>query len=110
MGGQNFASNWSDGEEDLQDRARNIPVGFGFHGALIIIIFLLVPTAPSSFLRCWFIPNPLSTAYVFGAFWVGLYFLLLPAYRLYKTKASPEAANLFSRASCYPAVISASDV
>jgi len=29
----------------------------------------------------------------------------VPAYRLYKTKVSHEAANLFSRASYYPAVI-----
>ena len=105
IGGQNVASDWADVQEDLQVRARTIPVRFGFHGALIIIIFSLVLTVLLSLVLCWLIPTTLSPAYAFGALGVGLYLLLLPAYRLYKTKASQEAANLFSRASYYPAAM-----
>jgi len=105
IGGQNVASDWADVHEDLQVRARTIPVRFGLQGARIVIIFSLVFTVILSLVLCWLIPTTLSPAYAFGALGVGLYLLLLPAYRLYKTKASQEAANLFSRASYYPAVM-----
>ena len=105
IGGQNVASDWADVEEDLQVRARTVPVKFGLHGARIIIIFSLVLTILLSLVLWWFIPTTLSPAYAIGALVVGIYLLLLPAYRLYKTKASQEAANLFSRASYYPAVM-----
>jgi 4-hydroxybenzoate polyprenyltransferase len=105
IGGQNVASDWADVAEDLQVRARTIPVRFGLHGARVIIFFSLVFTVLLSLVLCWLIPTTLSPVYAIGALVVGIYLLLLPAYRLYKTKASQEAANLFSRASYYPAVM-----
>jgi len=105
IGGQNVPNDWADVQDDLQVQARTVPVKFGLHGTRIIIIFSLALTVLLSLLPCWFIPNTLSLAYVFGALGGGLYFLLLPAYRLYKTKASQEAANLFNRASYYPGVM-----
>jgi 4-hydroxybenzoate polyprenyltransferase and related prenyltransferases len=105
IGGQNVASDWADVEEDLQLRARTVPVKFGLQGARITIIFSLIFTVLLSLVLYWFIPTTLSPVYAIGALVVGIYLLLLPAYRLYKIKASQEAANLFSRASCYPAVM-----
>ena len=105
IGGQNVASDWADVAEDLQLRARTVPVKFGLRGARIIIFFALFFTVLFSLILYWFIPRPLSPVYVIGALVVGIYFLLVPACRLFKTKASQEAANLFTRASYYPAVM-----
>jgi 4-hydroxybenzoate polyprenyltransferase len=105
IGGQNVASDWADVQEDLQVQARTVPVTFGLQGARMIIFFSLVFTVLLSLVLCWFIPTTLSPVYAIGALVVGIHFLLLPAYRLYKTKASQEAENLFSRASYYPTVM-----
>ncbi|HPD61471.1 MAG TPA: UbiA family prenyltransferase, partial [Thermodesulfobacteriota bacterium] len=105
IGGQNVASDWADVHEDLQLRARTVPVACGLHSARKIIFFSLLLTVLLSLILCWFVPTALSPVYAIGALVAGTYFLLLPAYRLYKTKASQEAANLFNRASYYPAVV-----
>jgi len=47
-------------------------------------------------------PARMDPLYLVAALVIGLYLLLIPGYRLYKTKASREAARLFSRASYYP--------
>jgi 4-hydroxybenzoate polyprenyltransferase len=47
-------------------------------------------------------PKVMSPVFLAGALVSGVYFLLLPAARLYKKKDSPAAFALFNRASYYP--------
>ena len=105
IGGQNIPSDWADVREDLQVRARTVPVRFGLHGARVIITISLVLTVLLSLVLYWFITISLNPVYAFGALVIGIYFLLFPAYRLYKTKAPQEAVKLFGRASYYPAAM-----
>jgi hypothetical protein len=50
----------------------------------------------------WIVPNRISAVYLLGAMFSGLYFLLLPAYHLFKTRGAEEASRLFNRCSYYP--------
>jgi hypothetical protein len=48
---------------------------------------------------------PYGGLYMLGALVIGIYFLLIPGYRLYAMKTRLQAARLFNRASYYPLAI-----
>jgi hypothetical protein len=50
----------------------------------------------------WATQADLKPFYLIGTLWVGVYALLVPAYKLYTTKTSSQAFRLFNRASYYP--------
>jgi len=102
IGGQNVPNDLADVEEDQQLAAKTIPLCFGLQrsGAIVfgtallslvlnVLLFLLTPGGPS--FLC------LGLALLCGG-----YLFLAPAYRLYQTPSSLQAAALFNKASYYP--------
>ena len=102
IGGQNIPNDWGDMEEDRKIQAKTIPVHFGFRGSLLIIFISLFIALAMSLFMYWISPRGLGLIYLFGAFFSGFYFFLLPGYRLYQAQTSEEAFHLFNRASYYP--------
>jgi 4-hydroxybenzoate polyprenyltransferase len=102
IGGQNVPNDWVDLDEDRQLQAKTLPVRFGPEGSILIIYFSLALSLTMSLMMYWVAPGKLGLPYLAGALFSGFYFLLLPAHRLYKTKAPEEASTLFNRASHYP--------
>jgi len=102
IGGQNVPNDWGDLEEDRRLGARTLPVRFGPKGSIAIIYTSLVAAWTLSLAAFWVSPAALGTSYLAGAFLSGLYFLILPAHRLLRTKEPEEAFALFNRASYYP--------
>lgn len=102
IGGQNVPNDLSDLDVDQQIKARTIPVRFGATGSILIICSSLAIAVAMSMAMFWIVPNRISPVYLPGAMFSGLYFLLLPAYHLYKTRGAGEASRLFNRCSYYP--------
>ncbi|GBC59742.1 ubiquinone biosynthesis protein UbiA [Desulfonema ishimotonii] len=105
LGGQNIPNDCSDIEEDQRLKAQTIPVRFGAETAGFAVVATLtgaVLLTPVLF--------SLSQAR-FGAFYymtiavAGVWLLLMPAFRFYRTKAFDHAMALFNRASYYPALL-----
>ncbi len=102
VGGQNVPNDLSDLETDKKIRARTIPVLFGNGASVRIINLALMTAVVMSLVMFSFLPNPLSVIYLPGALLAGIWFLLVPGFRLYGTKSADDAFALFNRASCYP--------
>ena len=102
IGGQNVPNDWVDLEEDQKLKAKTLPVRFGLEGSFVIIYFSLVMAWAMSLVMFWVSPAKLGVPYLAGALFSGFYFLILPAHRLFKTRAAEEACALFNRASYYP--------
>jgi 4-hydroxybenzoate polyprenyltransferase len=102
IGGQNIPADWHDIEEDQRLGAQTMVVRYGpdkasgiILGSLAFSVVLgavLVLVSPLRF-------TPLMASLTLA---VGIYFLLLPALRLYRTKDKEQATALFNRASYYP--------
>ncbi len=103
IGGQNIPNDWSDVDEDRRIGARTVPVCFGLSASIRIILFSLMASLALSLAIYWVLPRPMSLFYLPGAFLCGIYFLGLPALRLYRGRATEDAFRLFNRASYYPA-------
>ena len=104
IGGQNIPNDWSDIEEDRLLKAASVPVCFGeaCAGALILF-FLVVVMALNPVL--WSVATPQGAFPFIGiaaSFCAGVYLLLAPALRLYRTRQRTDALALFNRASYYP--------
>jgi 4-hydroxybenzoate polyprenyltransferase len=102
IGGQNIPADWHDLEEDQRLHAQTIPVRYGPERAGAIILVALALCLALSLLLLLAAPLRFSPALVVLALAVGGYLLLLPGYRLYRTKDPAQAAALFNRASTYP--------
>jgi len=102
IGGQNVPNDLSDLDIDRKIHARTIPVRFGARRATHIIFFSLVITAAMSLAMFWISSGHLNYLYLLGALFSAFYLLLLPGYRLYRTRDAGQAVHLFNRASYYP--------
>jgi 4-hydroxybenzoate polyprenyltransferase len=105
IGGQNIPNDWVDLDEDKELQAKTLPVRFGPEGSILMICFSLALSLAMSLAMVWVAPGKLGLPYLVGALFSGFYFLLLSAYRLYKTKGPQDASTLFNRASYYPLVM-----
>jgi 4-hydroxybenzoate polyprenyltransferase len=105
IGGQNIPNDWIDIDEDRQLRAKTIPVKFGPYNATRIIFASLSLAIASNVFLFWVTPTRFEIYYVAACFLAGVSLLLIPAYRLFKTKARLQAMTLFNRASYYPMVL-----
>ena len=102
IGGQNIPADWADIEGDGLIRAKTIPVLLGPKWAKGIAFFCLVTAVLISVFLFRLTAQGL-TIYDGGAsFLIGVYLLILPAYRLFKSNNRSDAMNLFNRASYYP--------
>lgn len=102
IGGQNVPADWHDVEEDQRLGAQTIVVRYGPEGAGAIILGALTLSVALSVLLLLVAPLRFSPTLVGLALAAGGYLLLLPGYRLYRTKDPAQAAALFNRASAYP--------
>ena len=102
IGGQNIPADWHDLEEDQRLGAQTIPVYCGPEGAGAMVLGALALSVALSALLLWVAPLRFSPLLVGLALAAGGYLLLLPGYRLYRTKDPAQAAALFNRASAYP--------
>jgi 4-hydroxybenzoate polyprenyltransferase len=105
IGGQNVPNDWTDLEEDRGLRAKTVPIQLGIQRSSMIIFFSLIASVLMSVVLLFLAPIRLEPSYFLVALAIGSYVLLIPGYRLYRTKAAQEAARLFSRASYYPFVM-----
>ena len=107
IGGQNIPNDWSDIEEDRLLKAASIPVRFGEACAGALILFFLAVVLTLN-LVLWSFASRLETFPLIGAaasLCAGIYLLLIPALRLYRTWERADALTLFNRASYYPAAM-----
>jgi 4-hydroxybenzoate polyprenyltransferase len=105
IGGQNLPNDWADIEEDQKLKATTIPVCYGpgcadgiILSSLILAVLLNIVLMSLSGIGAEFFS-------IVASLNAGFYLLLLPAYRLHKTKERREAMVLFNRASYYPLVL-----
>ncbi len=103
VGGQNIPADWHDVEPDRRLNAKTIPVVFGLQkaGALALAALAGSLVLSLAILRLAPIPFPLSQQLLILG--LGVYLLLLPAWRLYRSH--DQAAALFNRASYYPLAV-----
>jgi len=102
IGGQNVPNDWTDLEEDMELKAKTIPVRFGGEKSLRIILVSLAVAVTLSLVLYWATPANLHPVYLLGALLAGTMLLLIPAYRLYAQGTPQLAAALFNRSSYYP--------
>ncbi len=105
VGGQNVPNDLADLDEDRSFQARTVPVHFGAQSAARIALYSLGATVGFSQLLYWATPAALHPLYLPLALVASFTLLIPPARRLAATRAAPEAAALFNRASYYPATM-----
>ena len=102
IGGQNVPNDWTEMEVDRRLGAKTFPVRFGPERTSIIILVSLLMTVVMSVLLFRLAPRSFELPFVFASIVIGAYLLILPAFRVLKTKESRHALVLFNRASFYP--------
>jgi 4-hydroxybenzoate polyprenyltransferase len=105
IGGQNIPCDWFDVEEDALLGFRTIPVRLGPGWASFMILFFVAGAVLLSAALLYYAPGRFSFPLVAGSLVIGLYFLLIPAYRLYRNRALPQIAAFFNKSSYYPAAL-----
>ena len=102
IGGQNIPHDWADIEEDRRLAAQTVPVRFGAERATALILYTLIAAVVMNIVVLYFSQAIFGLVYVVVFFITGIYFLIVPALRLYKIKERNNAMALFNRASYYP--------
>jgi 4-hydroxybenzoate polyprenyltransferase len=102
IGGQNIPNDWEDLEGDKRLQAKTIPVRFGPDLSAVFTMGCLLMTLAMNVVLMWVTPFRLQWPYLVACLIIGTFLLIVPAYRLYKTKDRFEAITLFNRASYYP--------
>jgi 4-hydroxybenzoate polyprenyltransferase len=102
IGGQNIPNDWADREEDKRLGAKTIPVHLGVEKASLWTMVSLFIAVGMSLLLFRVINYKIDLPYVVVSMAIGCFFLLVPGYKLYKTRDRFHAAALFNRASYYP--------
>jgi len=102
IGGQNIPNDWADREEDKRLGAKTLPVHLGVERASLWTMVSLFIAVGMSLLLFRVISYKIDLPYVVASLAIGFFFLLVPAYKLYKARDRFHAAALFNRASYYP--------
>lgn len=102
IGGQNIPADWNDVEEDRRVGARTIPVVFGPRTSGTIVLTALITTVALSLYLPLMSPLPLGWPYLLASGAAGVWLLLVPGVRLWRSHEGRRAARLFDRASLYP--------
>ena len=102
IGGQNIPNDWVDLNEDKRFKAQTIPVCLGLQASRYIVLvsigLAICLNGPVFYYSQ--IDHPIFS--VILALGTGVYLLLLPALKLYRTLLAPDAMALFNKASYYP--------
>ena len=102
IGGQNIPADWHDLEADRLSQAQTLPVRYGPGRAASISWGCLGLSVALSPLVLWLSPAGVPLSLVAAGLGCGIYLLLLPGWRLYRTRARAQASALFNQASYYP--------
>lgn len=102
IGGQNIPNDWIDMDQDKDLHARTIPIQFGPGPSSSIILGSLSLTAVLNLFLYCLVPTNFNFTYVILSLIASAYLLVIPAFRLFKTKERQHALVLFNRASYYP--------
>ena len=102
IGGQNVPNDWTEMEVDRRIGAKTLPVRFGPDITSIIIFGSLLMTVFMGVVLFWLASGRFELTLVLASFVVGVYLLIVPAFRLYRTKEPRHSLVLFNRASFYP--------
>ena len=105
LGGQNIPADWHDVEQDRSLEARTIPVVLGLKKAAAVALASLTCSLAFSVVILRLAPVPGSFFPQLLILGLGIYLLLLPAWRLFRSQTPGEAASLFNHASYYPLVL-----
>jgi 4-hydroxybenzoate polyprenyltransferase len=105
IGGQNIPNDWPDMEEDLPLRAKTIPIRFGTGTASIFILSFLMASLAMNAVIFWLSPVRFKYPSIAAGLFIGFCLLVVPGYRLYRTKDRRHALALFNRASFYPVAL-----
>jgi 4-hydroxybenzoate polyprenyltransferase len=105
IGGQNVPNDLADLEEDRRTGGKTIPVRFGFQGSVLIILASLFLAVDMSLVLIWVVPEEMNLVFLLGALAAGIYLLLIPVFKLYRSSDPGDAFALFNRASYYPLVM-----
>jgi 4-hydroxybenzoate polyprenyltransferase len=110
IGGQNVPNDWADIVEDRTLRATTIPVRFGPAAATRVICISLFLAVVLSGLSVSLSPAGSRFAGIAASFAAGITLMIIPAYRLCRTRGRTEALALFNGASYYPLTLLAAAV
>ncbi|MGD9226799.1 MAG: UbiA family prenyltransferase [Desulfobacterales bacterium] len=102
IGGQNVPNDWSDIEEDIRFQAQTVPIRLGLEQANVIIFGSIILTIILSGILLVLSNVAFELPFILAFAFVGLYFLLLPTIKLYRSEESFRAMILFNKASYYP--------
>ena len=102
IGGQNIPNDWVDREGDKRLGAKTVPVHLGVRKASLWAMSSLFLAVVMNLLLFRSVRYEIELPYVLASLAIGVFFLFVPAYELYKTRDRFHAAALFNRASYYP--------
>ena len=102
IGGQNVPNDWSDIGEDTRFQAQTVPIRLGLEQANVIIFGSIILTIMLSGILLVLSNVAFELPFILAFAFVGLYFLLLPTIKLYRSEESSYAMILFNKASYYP--------
>ena len=105
IGGQNIPADWADIERDSRSQAKTIPVLCGPSRANAISLYALVLVTLMNLLLFSLAPRGVGVLDIGTCLVAGIYLLLIPAYRLFKSCNRQDALKLFNRASYYPVAL-----
>jgi 4-hydroxybenzoate polyprenyltransferase len=107
IGGQNVPADWTDIEEDARLKASTIPVRLGLDRAKAIVLGTVVLAIVVNGMLLHQSRLDFELPYMLAAILLGIYLLVWPAARLFRSKSRAHALALFNRASYYPAALCA---
>ena len=102
IGGQNIPNDWADIEEDKRFKAQTIPVCFGLQSSRMIVLVTLVLALCLNGAVFYYSQVDYVVFCVIVSLAMGVYLLLLPALKLFRTLQGSDAVVLFNKASYYP--------
>ena len=102
IGGQNIPNDWVDINEDKRFKAQTIPVCYGFQAARLMVLVTLVLALFLNGLVFYYSQVDYVIFCVIISLAMGVYWLLVPALKLFRTLQVSDAMALFNKASCYP--------
>ena len=97
IGGQNIPADWTDIEEDRQLDAKTIPVRYGTGPSRVIVLIALWAATGFSAVITAFSKTGYSWYFTIAALAAGLYLLLMPGQKLYRSSRREEAMALLEK-------------
>lgn len=105
IGGQNIPADWTDLDPDQRMKARTIPVEFGLERTSEFLLVCVLFTMILMFFSFQLSKSGFAVIGGMVSLISGVYLLLIPAFRLYRTKSRADAMALFNKSSYYPVAL-----